>query len=32
MADSADVTKAQRFAEFLRRLAAAPAASNFEEA
>jgi hypothetical protein len=32
MADGPDATKAQRFAEFLQRLSAAPAASNFDEA
>jgi hypothetical protein len=32
MADDTDATKAQRFAEFLRKLGAAPAASNFDEA
>jgi hypothetical protein len=32
MSGSPDATKAQRFVEFLRRLAAAPAASDFDEA
>jgi hypothetical protein len=32
MTDGPDATKAERFAEFLRRLGAAPAASSFDEA